>query len=385
MSGKHGVVSSKKNIKKRPKSVPNKKKMKKRPEEYGNKYNSKMKKKKPINKRIAKKKQYVEDNIERTPRNNNEFYDDGMNNMKKKRKKKRSKVRIAIRIMLIVLLIIFIGRWWENGFTYGGLLATFMGHSHSTVDKMETINMVITGESQGLTDSIMLCQYNPKENKARIISIPRDTFIGDNINRASPSDKINTLYKRDPQMLLSRVSKITGVNVKYYMNIDIKSLRALVDEVGGVYFDVPIDMDYDDDTQNLHIHLKAGYQLLDGDKAEQVVRFRHNNDGSSYPYEYGDNDLGRMKTQRAFISTLAEQILSKKSVSKINKYTDIFKENVTTNANFKDVANYIPYMVDFKMENLETQTLPGQPKLCNGVWLYVQDDDEVEELMNEFN
>ena len=65
MSGKHGVVSSKKNIKKRPKSVPNKKKMKKRPEEYGNKYNSKMKKKKPINKRIAKKKQYVEDNIER--------------------------------------------------------------------------------------------------------------------------------------------------------------------------------------------------------------------------------------------------------------------------------------------------------------------------------
>ena len=63
-----------------------------------------------------------------------------------------------------------------------------------------------------------------------------------------------------------------------------------------MYFDVPIDMDYTDENQDLYIDLKQGYQLLDGNKAEQVVRFRHNQDGSSYPAEYGDNDIGRMKT-----------------------------------------------------------------------------------------
>lgn len=273
----------------------------------------------------------------------------------------------------------------ENGWSYGGFLATVLGHDHKTVDKLEPIYIVVTGESQGLTDSIMLCQYNPKKNTADIISIPRDTFIGQNESSATSYDKINTLYARSPEKLLEKVNEITGLNVKYYMNIDTKGLRDLIDAMGGVYFDVPIDMDYDDDGQDLHIHLKAGYQLLDGDKSEQVVRFRHNNDGSSYPASYGDNDIGRMRTQRAFITTLMEQLLNKKSVFKIKSYTDILKDNVTTNFNLDDIIHYIPYMVDFKMNNLNTTTLPGQPKLCNGVWLFIPDYSEVNVLMQEMN
>lgn len=84
-------------------------------------------------------------------------------------------------------------------------------------------------------------------------------------------------------------------------------------------------MDYDDPTQDLHIHLKAGYQLLDGNKAEQVLRFRHNNDGTSYPSSYGDNDIGRMRTQREFLKILMKQVANKKLITNSKEYIRIAK------------------------------------------------------------
>ena len=86
-------------------------------------------------------------------------------------------------------------------------------------------------------------------------------------------------------------------------------------------FDVPIDMKYTDKKQGLYINLKAGVQKLDGDKAEQVVRFRHNSDGSTYPAEYGIEDIGRMKTQRNFLKALAKQTLKIENIFKINEFT----------------------------------------------------------------
>lgn len=167
------------------------------------------------------------------------------------------------------------------------------------------------------------------------------------------------------------------------MNIDTKGLRELIDAVGGVYFDVPIDMDYDDPTQNLHIHLKAGYQLLDGDKAEQVVRFRHNNNGTSYPSSYGDNDIGRMKTQREFIKVLVKQVTSKDLLKNSKKYTQIAKNNINTNFNLDTAINYLPYLIDFNTDNLKTTTLPGEPKKCNGVWLYIANDKKTDEIISD--
>lgn len=308
------------------------------------------------------------------------------NNVKRRIPKKRKKktLRRVFGIVLILYLVYFIIGMILNGWTRGGFLATVMFRTPKKFDNIEPVYIVVTGESQGLTDSIMLCKYEPKENKAYIISIPRDTYTGENQNRATANDKINTMYERSPEKLLQEVNEITGLNVKYYMNIDTKGLRELIDAIGGINFDVPIDMDYDDPTQDLHIHLKAGNQLLNGDKAEQVVRFRHNNDGSSYPSEYGDNDIGRMKTQRAFVSALANQLLKGKSIFKLKEYIKIAKNNVTTNFNMDDAINYLPYLVDFKTENLETKTLPGKPKLCNGVWLYIPDYDEVHNLVSEF-
>ena len=86
------------------------------------------------------------------------------------------------------------------------------------------------------------------------------------------------------------------------MLIDNQALIKLVDTIGGVKFYVPRDMKYDDPSQDLHIDLKQGMQTINGEKAEQLLRFRKGNHGETYSEEDGgSNDLGRMNTQRNFM------------------------------------------------------------------------------------
>ena len=98
------------------------------------------------------------------------------------------------------------------------------------------------------------------------------------------------------------------------MVIDNQALIKLVDVVGGVDFYVPMDMKYDDPSQDLYINLKEGQQTLNGDKAEQLLRYRHGNLDKktgrylgTYPEEYGGDDYGRMRSQREFMMATAKQ------------------------------------------------------------------------------
>jgi len=172
----------------------------------------------------------------------------------------------------------------------------------NTVTNSEPIYVLLLGQNtdmgQSLTDTIMCLGYHPIKQKAFLVSIPRDTFIGKNLEQATPGDKINAIYQeKNLEKMLAKVNELTGLEIKYYIKIDNKALIRLVDVLGGVEFDVPIDMNYDDASQNLHIHLKKGLQTIHGKEAEMLLRFRHNNNGTSYSTMYGDNDFGRMKTR----------------------------------------------------------------------------------------
>lgn len=313
------------------------------------------------------------------PRNDNR----SRNYKENKKSSGLKKVLIFILFILVILATLFIIRMNENGWTYGGLMATFLGHNKDTVNHLDTVYVVVTGESQNLTDTIMVCAFNPKQSKLVMMSVPRDTYTGQNKNKATASDKINTLYNKSPDTLINKINSITGLDLKYYINVDTKGLRELVDSIGGIYYEVPIDMDYDDDTQDLHIHLKAGYQLLDGNKAEQLVRFRHNNDGTSYPASYGDNDIGRMRTQREFLKELLKQMKNKHLILNLTKYINIAKYNVETNVDMDKMKHYIPYLIDFNLEDLDSCSLPGEPEKCNGVWLYIPNKQKVKTLIDE--
>ena len=158
---------------------------------------------------------------------------------------------------------------------------------------------------------------------------------------------------------------------------------ALVDEIGGVEFNVPIDMNYDDSSQDLHIHLKAGQQLLNGEQAENLVRFRHNNNGTSYPSSYGDNDIGRMRTQREFITQVAKQTIQLKNIGKIGNIVDIAYKYVETNVTLSVMKDYIPYAIEFNTENIQTGTLPGTNQKINGLWFLKANKTEAKQLINQ--
>lgn len=309
-------------------------------------------------------------------------------NKKRKNKKYTFLKTLLILILLIIVSIIgyFIYGTIKNGGGTQGLVATAMGQTQEEIENLEPFSALLLGSSQNMTDTIMIFKYNPKTQQAYLISIPRDTYTGYNKANATASDKINCLYLNgDAERTLNAVNRVTGLDLEYYVVVDTEALRALVDAIGGVYFDVPIDMKYTDKKQNLYINLKAGYQLLDGDKAEQVVRFRHNQDGTSYDFEYGDNDTGRMKTQRNFLKAVMKQTLTPTNILKIGDFIDIAQTYVKTNIPINVMKKYIAPAVKFNVDNLETGTIPGVNEKCNGVWVFIANKYKTKTFLNEMD
>lgn len=302
---------------------------------------------------------------------------------------KKKKSHIVLKIFLIILLIalivggIFAYKVYKNGGGLTGIVTTLIGTDPEKAKNMPDFYCLLMGKSQNMTDTIIVAKYSPNTGNAALLSIPRDSFVGKNKKAATASDKINSKYQISPQKTLDAVNDLTGLNIKYYVTIDTAALRHLVDAIGGVTFNVPINMDYDDSSQDLYIHLKAGEQLLNGEQAEWVVRFRHNNNGTSYPVSYGDNDLGRMRTQREFIMEVAKQTLKVENITKINEILKIAEEEVETNIDWNTMSNYIPALMNFKPENIRTETLPGVPEYCNGVAVYLVNETKSKELVNE--
>lgn len=329
------------------------------------------------------------DEVENEKINNkkrNQYKDSIENNKKdnKKRKHKTLKRVVIIILIIIIALATYLGtRIAQNGGGMRGIVSTLVGTNSEQVKNLEDIYMLILGKSQNMTDTIMVVKYSPKNQQASLLSIPRDSFVGKSTSSATAFDKINSKYQISPQSTIDAVNRLTGLNLKYYVTVDTKALRDLVDAIGGVYFDVPIDMDYDDSSQALAIHLKKGYQLLNGMQAEGVVRFRHNNNGTSYPSEYGDNDLGRMKTQRAFIEIVLKQTLKVGNITKVNQLINIAKEEVSTNIPWDTLKNYAVALMDFDTNNLKTGALPGAADYYNGLSFFIVNTKQSKEMVND--
>lgn len=150
-----------------------------------------------------------------------------------------------------------------------------------------TYTILVVGRDRvGLnTDTIMVAMMDCDAGEINVVSIPRDTLV----NVDWSVKKVNSIYGAlGTEGLLDGISDLLGFRVDNYVIVNTYVFQALVDAIGGVYYDVPIYMYYDDPNQDLHISLAPGYQWLSGYQAEQVVRFRQNNDGTGYP----DGDLG---------------------------------------------------------------------------------------------
>jgi LCP family protein required for cell wall assembly len=218
----------------------------------------------------------------------------------------------------------------------------------------ESINLLILGldEEELRSDVILLLNYSLDNGSLNILSIPRDTKV----NIKGKPAKINALYAIGGEPLVNdRIKRITGLSADYYIILNFKGFRKIIDTLGGVEFDVPINMDYDDPVQNLHIHLKKGKQILDGKKSEGLVRYRKGNDNKE---GYEDGDIGRIKVQQEFLKEIIEQKLKFKYISKADEIFNILKENMKTNIEIRDVKYYLKGIKNFNMIIYSSYTFP---------------------------
>ncbi|AIS52112.1 transcriptional attenuator, LytR family [Thermoanaerobacter kivui] len=247
-------------------------------------------------------------------------------------------------------------------------------------ETIQKINILVLGVDETSqtdpkrSDTMMVLSYDPNTHKAYILSIPRDTMI--KLPKYG-TQKINAAYPiGGPQLAMDTVSQLIGEPIDYYVKIGYEGFIQLVDDLGGVEMNVPMDMNYDDNAGNLHIHLKKGVQLLDGEKALQLVRFRHG---------YAEQDLERVKVQRDFLLAMFEKAKNPSTLLKIHRILKNINQYVETNIPPVTMLKYADYLLKLDKDNIKTATLPGTPQYIDGIAYYITNPQEVRQFMANLN
>ena len=304
-------------------------------------------------------------------------------NIKSVNKKKKNILLRLILFTVFVVIVIFATRFYiqiyENGGGFKGIIKTTLGLNKK--ENLGTIYTLILGTNEENTDTIMVAGYNPKTNEASILSIPRDTFIGANPKAGGAKDKINSVYRiYGVEKMMQKVNNLTGLKLDKYVIVDTKGIQKIVDEIGGIDYDVPIDMNYHDESQKLSIELKKGMQKLNGVQAEGLVRFRHNDDGSTYPESYGIEDMGRNRTQQEFIKELVKQTLQFQNITRIFDLIKIVQDNIKTNITVDEMKDYAAYVIDFEPDKIKTGRLPGEDKRTTA-WFFFPEYKKIKTMI----
>jgi anionic cell wall polymer biosynthesis LytR-Cps2A-Psr (LCP) family protein len=160
-----------------------------------------------------------------------------------------------------------------------------------------------------------------------------------------------------------------------YALVDLDAFIELVDLVGGVEFDVPMDMQYADPAQDLYIDLKAGMQTLDGEHAMQLVRYRKG---------YATQDLERTRVQQQFLKALAKKCLKVVNLAKIGEIAEIFTENVTTDLTVGNIAYFGQELLKCDFDQMYTYTLEGEGVYMDGLSYYAVYLENTLRAVNEY-
>lgn len=241
----------------------------------------------------------------------------------------------------------------------------------------ETKNILVAAlHTEGpLTDFIMVVQYNPETKRAVGLSIPRDTKVMGSID-----GKINSAYakKRNMQDLIDRVTEVTSLSIDNYVLLETSVVAKMIDEIGGITYDVPFDMKYDDNSQNLHINILKGKQTLNGENVVKLLRFRKNNEGT---IAWGD--IQRINAQQNFIKAAIPQIIAPKNILKMPELIKLGLSLVKTDLELDEILGYVDDVAQFNMENLRMEMLPGEAKYIDGKSYYVADSTETQKIIEE--
>jgi LCP family protein required for cell wall assembly len=293
-------------------------------------------------------------------------------NNKNPKKKKRKVIIIAVAAILLVVISAY-------GYTTYFFHAIVTEESHSVTKPEEPeakVNVLFIGVADGLSDTIMLCNYDPKTDEIKIVSIPRDTYFPRAGYVHPAQKKINSVYgSQGADGLVNSVEGLTGVNINYYWKFDYKTVEAVVDAIGGVPYTIPRNMDYDDPADDLHIHFAQGAVIEKGSDIVKALRWRKNNNGSGY----AEGDLGRIKNQHEIIKLGIDKLLSGNMAVNIIKVQQPVMKDVKTNMPADQILYYLTKLRDVHSEKMSFSMIPGNAEYEEGVSFFIPDKDKMTE------
>ena len=276
------------------------------------------------------------------------------------RERKRTRTRRILLAVVAVLALAFTAgfvfwRSWARKPDVKTEKPVLANAAEGAVSRGEdTFTLLIAGKDKaaGLTDTILLGKFDAKNNSAHFYSIPRDTCV----NEDWTTKKVNQYYnsagggEAGVKSMLAGAKKLLGFDVDHYMIIDLEAFVEIVDTVGGVEFDVPIDMDYDDPWQDLSIHVKKGPQRLNGLDAMGVWRYRKT---------YVNGDIGRLDVQHDLLKSVVKQTLKIGNIKNLDKIINIIDKRVETDLSAGNLAYFAEQFLQMKEENVTFDTAPG--------------------------
>ena len=233
-----------------------------------------------------------------------------------------------------------------------------------------------TDKSGNLTDTMMLLYVDKLNQKAGLLTLPRDTYT---VTSYGDRNKLNSAYGRNGggeegmEVLFDYVEDTIGYRPDGYVLIELPMLKDLIDLFGGVEFHVPQDMS-SPDVNDDHILLSEGLQHLDGNQALALLRFR---------YGYADQDLGRQNVQKNFLKACLEQWLTLENMGKLNDVLSLFKTQSLTDLEIKHFLWFGWNLLQIGFQNIYTDTLPGYATMIGDVSYYVLYPGEVAEMIQD--
>lgn len=235
-----------------------------------------------------------------------------------------------------------------------------------------TINVLLMcTDADGLrTDAIILASYDTEQNTVNMLSVPRDLrmYVGNRYQKVNAAHAFSTNGQiGGAAATCEAVSRLTGVDINYYVDFSFDTVAKIMDRLGPVTFEIPdlygdgVGMVYDDPAQDLHINLSPGTHNLNGEQIVHLLRYRKGNKdprtGIAKGYVHGDED--RIKVQQDFIKTLVDQKLNLSLIQKIPSiFSDVMNE-MDTNFTIKDVLSYSKYLANFTSAGIRSETIPG--------------------------
>ncbi|MCL2079367.1 MAG: LCP family protein [Oscillospiraceae bacterium] len=231
----------------------------------------------------------------------------------------------------------------------------------------DQITFLIMGIAGGLTDTIMVASFNMEDHTLEVVNIPRDTLLNvpwensywmkkanyvqaSMINRHGRDDSAYQAVMKDTSRYFS---DMLGFELDFWITINMSAFSRLIDDIGGVTFNVPVDIDFYDEENDLHYVVPKGSRLLTGHQAMGVMRIR-------FVDEVNKGDLWRIQNQQNFLKAAIEQILAKKGSINISTYADIFFNRTKTNLEMESVVRLGREFLDINPSDINFYTLPGE-------------------------